>query len=269
MNMSKNYSGKSFKNFKKREITKEIEKFLKIYKHRPIKNNKHGMQINHMFALYFLLKKLKPQYVIESGILRGQGTWLIEKTLPKTKIFSIDINLGARKYISKKAKYLDQDFKYFDQKIKPEKTLAFFDDHTCHIDRIKQCKFFNIKQIILEDNYDIGEGDFNSLKHILSKKNFIHKTSFLSHLKTLIIFSLEIFRKILSSNYVIDLDKINFRLRDRINKKNSFFLKNIEQIFVFPKILSLTNNKKIRDKIKKNYESEINGYNSFTYICSM
>jgi hypothetical protein len=253
-------------NFKKKEIEKEINKFLKIYKFRPIKNNKNGMKINHMFALYYLLKKLKPRYVIESGVLKGQGTWLIEKSLPKAKIFSIDIDLSTRQYISKKVKYLDKDFKYFNEDIEPDKTLAFFDDHTCHLERIKQCKFFNIKKIILEDNYDIGKGDFNSLKLILANKSFIHKTSFLVHIKTLLIFILEILKKILFSNYIIKTDKINFRLRDRYNQKNKFFLKNIKKIIIFPKIFSIVDNKNIKNEIKKNYENEIKSYNSLTYI---
>ena len=253
-------------NFNKKITAREIEKFLKIYKYRPIKDNKNGMKINHMFAFFFLLKKLKPKYVIESGILKGQGTWLIEKTLPNTKIFSIDLNLSTRKYISKKVKYINQDFRYFNEKIQPEKTLAFFDDHTCHFERIKQCKFLNIKQIIFEDNYDVGDGDFNSLKHIVNRKNFIHKTNFLTHLKTLALFSIEIFKKIFFTNYTVKIDRINFRLRDRINKKNKFLLKNIEYIFIFPKILSLITDKKVRDEIKRNYSDEIQSYNSFTYI---
>jgi len=158
--------------FNKKEIKIELIKFLKIYKNRPIKDNKDGMKINHMFAFYFLLKRYKPKYVIESGIFRGQGTWLIEKTLPNTKIFSIDIDLKNRKYISKKVKYLHKDFKYFNEKLDPNKTLAFFDDHTCHMERLKQCMILNLKKIIFEDNYQIGQGDFNSLKYILNQKKF-------------------------------------------------------------------------------------------------
>jgi hypothetical protein len=72
-----------------KNIKKELVNFLKLYQKRPIKNNIHGMRINHMFSLYFILKKIRPNFVIESGVYRGQSTWLIEKTLPKTKIIFI------------------------------------------------------------------------------------------------------------------------------------------------------------------------------------
>ena len=186
--------------------------------------------------------------------------------MPNSKVFSIDLDLTKRKYISKRVKYLDYDFKYFNEKIEPNKTLAFFDDHTDHLERIKQCKYLNIKDIIFEDNYDIDKGDFNSLKLILKQKNFIHKIHFYSHLKTLIIFTIEILKKIFISNYIFNLDKITFRLRDRINKKNNIQLKNIKDIFIFPKILSFVKEKKFRKKLIKEYGKELNSYNSFTYI---
>ena len=250
----------------KKKINYHLKEFLKIYEERPIKNNKNGMKINHMFALFYLLKKLKPKFIIESGVLKGQSTWLIEKALPNAKLISIDINLNSRIYISKKVKYLDKDFKYFNEKIDPNKTLAFFDDHTCHLERLMQCKNFNIKNIIFEDNYRLKKGDFNSLDLILKKKNFVHKVNPISHLKTLIIFSIEIFKKIFFFNYMIKFDKIHFRLRDRENKDNDLFLKNIKEIFEFPKILDLTTNKVLIKKIKKKYKFEINSYNFLTYI---
>ena len=225
------------------------------------------MKINHMFGLFFILRQLKPKIIIESGVFKGQGTWLMEKTLPKSIIYSIDIDLNQREYISKKVKYLKKDFKFFDQKILPEKTLAFFDDHTCSLDRINQCRLFNIKQIIFEDNYNIGDGDFNSLNYIFKKKNFIHNASIFAHLKTLFLFTTEILKKILFKNYNIDIEKINFRLRDRNNNLNSsLVLKNIFFKFEFPKISSFIKNKNLKRYLKEKYSSEIDSYNSLTLI---
>ena len=248
------------------KIHAEIKNFLKIYKDRPIKFNKHGMKINHMFALYYLLKTLKPAFIIESGVFKGQGTWLIEKTLPKSKIFSIDINLNSRVFVSKKVKYLSKDFKYFNEKIDPNKTLAFFDDHTCHMDRIKHCKLLEIKNIIFEDNYKSNEGDFNSLKLIFKQQNYIHKTNFLSHIKTLYIFFIETLKKIFITNYLFDIDRINFRLRDRNNSNTTLQLKSIEKIFVFPKILKLISNKKLKKELNKDHLNELSDYNYITYV---
>jgi len=163
-----------------KNIKNELVNFLKLYQKRPIRNNIHGMKINHMFNLYFILKKIRPNFVIESGVYKGQSTWLIEKTLPKTKIFSIDPNLDNRIYISKKTKYSKLDFKYQNFKKIPKNTLVFFDDHQPHIDRIMQCKFFKIKHIVFEDNYPVNKGDFYSLKHLLGISNFVHKPGRLS-----------------------------------------------------------------------------------------
>lgn len=249
------------------KLNSELKKFLRIYKDRPIKDNKGGMKINHMFGLFVLLRQLKPKFVIESGVFKGQGTWLMEKTLPKSTIYSIDIDLSQREYISKKVKYIKKDFKFFDQKIFPQKTLAFFDDHTCSLDRINQCKLFNIKQIIFEDNYKIGDGDFNSLNYIFKQKNFVHNISIIAHLKTLFLFTTEILKKIFFNDYIIDIDKINFRLRDRNNDFNSsLVLKNIIFKFEFPKILTLIKNKNLKNYLNKEYSSELDSYNSLTFI---
>ena len=159
------YFFKNIPNWKNEELISELDNFSKIYETRPIKNNINGMQFPHMFATYFILKKINPSFVIESGVFKGQSTWLIENTLPNSKILSIDIDLTQRTYISKKAKYSNLDFKYHDFSNIPDDTLVFFDDHVSHYERLMQAKFFNIKNIILEDNYSENKGDFYCIKH--------------------------------------------------------------------------------------------------------
>ena len=117
--MNKKILSKNLKNINK-NFNLELKNFLKIYSDRPIKNNKGGCSINHAFALYYIVKKLKPKLVIESGVYKGQTTWLIEKASPKSKLICIDINLSQREYISKKAKYSDIDFKFHDFSKIPE-----------------------------------------------------------------------------------------------------------------------------------------------------
>ena len=46
--------------FNKSFLKKNLTYFLDIYKNRPVKNNQSGMKIDHCFALFCLLKKIKP-----------------------------------------------------------------------------------------------------------------------------------------------------------------------------------------------------------------
>ncbi|MEM6630825.1 MAG: hypothetical protein AAF694_14185 [Bacteroidota bacterium] len=152
-----------------------LSEFLEIYSQSPIKDNQGGMQAPHMFATYYMLKKLAPKNVIESGIWKGQGTWLIEQTLPSTKIHSIDINLELREYLSPKVTYHSQDFSTLDWDTlleEKESTVLFFDDHQNAFERVKTCKKLGFKHLIFEDNYPITQGDCYSLKKAFAGVGF-------------------------------------------------------------------------------------------------
>ena len=161
-------------NWSNEEIISLIPEFLALYKEKPIKDNQGGMKAPHMFATWFMLKKLNPKNVIECGIWKGQGTWLIEKTLPDANIFSIDIKLNMREYISDKVTYFNKDFSLIDwtQIDDKENTLLFFDDHQNAFDRIKKGKEFGFKNFIFEDNYPAKQGDCYSLKKAFQLAGF-------------------------------------------------------------------------------------------------
>lgn len=244
------------------EILNELEIFKNLYESRPIKENIHGMRFQHMLATYFILKKLNPSYVIESGVFKGQSTWLIENTLPDSKILSIDINLNQREYISKKVKYSNIDFKYQDFSNIPKDTLVFLDDHVNHYERLQQAKFFNIKNIIFEDNYPPGKGDFYTLNHAINNSGFNHKYTKLSLLKTFFIFSKELIKKVFSKKHYIHSEKIKFRLRDYPPNESDFknIEENIKTYFEFPNLSNILSSKLELSK------DEINSYNHLTYI---
>tara|TARA_B110000114_G_C15052515_1_gene381864 strand:+ start:583 stop:1440 length:858 start_codon:yes stop_codon:yes gene_type:complete len=268
------------------EIKAEIENFIEIYSERPIKNNEFGMKFPHMFAFYFILKKMKPEFVIESGVYKGQSTWLIERILPNAKILSIDIKLHYREYISNKAEYSNLDFKFQDfSKIDPEKTLAFFDDHQNSLERLKECKWFGIKHVIFEDNYPPNKGDFYSLRQIISGTGFkIHKNIFYERLKGIMIFLLFQFNSFFKEKYPL-IDHHRFRANHVApNIADLKYLnKNIEIYYEFPPIFkpikSLNENieydnykidEPLLDDEKKNkYQiafDEKDHYNWFTYL---
>ena len=248
--------------WEKNEILQQLEIFKDLYKHRPIKENIDGMRFQHMFATYFILKKLNPSFIIESGVFKGQSTWLIENTLPNSEILSIDIDLSKREYISKKAKYSNIDFKNQDFSNIPKDTLVFLDDHVNHYERLQQAKFFNIKNIILEDNYLAEKGDFYTLNHAYDNKGFNHNYTKLSLLKTFIIFSNELIKKLFLKKYIFQFEMIKSRLRDYPPNENDFknIEKNIKTYFEFPNLSNILNENLDLSK------EEFNSYNHLTYI---
>ena len=262
------------------DILEELENFIQLYEKRPIKNNKGGMLFTQMFYFYFILRKINPELVIESGVYKGQSTWLIEKTLPNSEIIALDIDLNQREYISKKAFYSSKDFRFHNFSKIPNSTLVFFDDHVNHVERIIESNFFNIKNIILEDNYSPGNGDFQTLKQIYNSSTFNHNPGILSLIKTSIFFNTITLKKIFNKNYnaKVDIDKISKRIRDGNDEKNWFENINnlIDCYYEFPPLAKYENSiedqlsaKPLLENIPENlkiYLNQIKEYNFFTYI---
>ncbi len=262
-------------NWNSDELEKEIENFYEIYENRPIKDNKGGMKFPHAFALYFILKKINPSVVIESGIFQGQSTWLIENTLPKADLICIDIDLSKRKYISKKAYYSNIDFKFQNLSKLSENSLVMFDDHINHLERIKQAYFFGIKNIILDDNYSSHLGDFQTIKQAYEKYSFNHHLSNISILKTLFLFTKLVSKKIFLKRFNAhkELSFISNRIRDYDLNSNEFenIIKIIDTYYEFPPIVpqNFNTEKPLYNKVNKKLEKffdELKIYNHLTFI---
>lgn len=152
-----------------------IEEFLDLYKNKPIEDNTGGMKSPHLFNMYCLLKELNPNLIIESGVWKGQGTWLFEQACPDSTIISFDVYYGNQVYKSDKVQYLQMDISTFDwnnffetmEQFTPENTLLFLDDHTDFIKRIKFLETVPFKKIVFEDNYPPNQGDCISPKKLI------------------------------------------------------------------------------------------------------
>lgn len=154
------------------ELLFYLPEFIEIYKKRPIKNNLGGMGFNHSFGLYAILKKLQIKNIYESGVWKGNSTWIIENCFDDFNLVSIDINLSTREYISnsKNVSYYEGDIDEISfNNIDVEKTIVFFDDHTNALERLKFLYSWGIKYAIFEDNYPVGQGDTYSPRKIQNK----------------------------------------------------------------------------------------------------
>jgi len=157
-----------------KDLIPYIDEFNELYSNRPIKDNHGGMMSSHMFLAWFMVKDIKPQYLIESGIFKGQGTWFLEKASPETQMICIDPALSQRQYISTKAKYQTQDFLQTNWSYLPkDSTLIFFDDHQDFVPRLSHAHSFGFTKLIYEDNYPSQQGDCYSPKKIISNKDYV------------------------------------------------------------------------------------------------
>jgi len=155
------------------ELAKELKHFNSLYKKKPIKTNTFGMRSVSMFWVYYIVKTINPDLIVESGIYKGQSTWLLEQAAPNAKIISIDPKLNSREYISPKVCYYTRDFSQINfGDISNLVALCFFDDHQNALSRVKQAYEKGFEHLIFDDNYPIGWGDHLSLEHCKANGKF-------------------------------------------------------------------------------------------------
>jgi len=167
----------------KKEVYNRIVEFYEIYQDRPVKDNLGGMLSPHLFNTWFILKHIKPKVIIESGVWKGLGTWVLEKSCPEAKIISIDIDYSNLKYRSDKVTYLKKDIRTYDWKsileeyyqkgIKKEEIIVFLDDHQNFLDRVEFLSNLGISYVLYEDNYPPSQGDCLSPKKIISQQDYV------------------------------------------------------------------------------------------------
>lgn len=167
-----------------KDLLKGLEEFVPIYETRPIKNNMYGMGFDHSFGLWFIVRWLKPDLMIESGAFKGHSTWVLRQAMPNTPIISLSPR-HPEKYLKKGPAYVDGNCTYFAGKdfvdfgsvdwgsemkkhgiTDLSRVLIFFDDHQDELKRIKQALKAGFQHLVFEDNYDTGTGDHYSLRQI-------------------------------------------------------------------------------------------------------
>ena len=137
-----------------------------MYEQRPIQDNEGGASSVGTFSLWYFLQRLQPNLVIESGVWKGQTTWIIEQTIPHAKIICLDPKPEYRIYTSPNATYPKEDFQSLKlNDVDPEKSVVFFDDHQDAVARTIQARRKGFKHLIFDDNYAVGCGSHRSLQH--------------------------------------------------------------------------------------------------------
>ena len=132
-------------NYNKNNIEKYIDEYCEVFSKTPIKDMNSGFGFNEGLFLFCIIKIIKPTLVIESGIMKGFTTYIIDSATEVDSIINCyDINFDNIEYRSKKAKYFNNDINQNPPNLKNHRVLAFWDDHTSQLDRLE----FSIKNHI-------------------------------------------------------------------------------------------------------------------------
>ena len=162
----------------------DLDEFMENIYFDEIQTNDGGMKINDMFSLYFLLTRMKPAVVVESGIWKGYSTKIIRKTvgddvkilcldpLDITKDGFRDDNVNTTYLIGDGAAFVDfeqLDLSEYGIDIvnDADRVLCIFDDHQNAAQRMSQCVQKGVKHVFFNDNYPVNAGSLYSIQHLI------------------------------------------------------------------------------------------------------
>lgn len=162
------------------EYEKYIDKFMEEIYEPFYSENNGGMKTPGMFILYTMLSEIKPEVVIESGVWKGQSTKLIRESVGNDcEIISLDPRTvyGWQDDNDNTIYYTDTEFKDFNEldltEYADKKIVAFFDDHSNQLHRLKGCYNKNINYVIFNGNYPKNCGSNLTIQHVFdSDKRF-------------------------------------------------------------------------------------------------
>lgn len=174
-----------------------IEEFIRLYRHRPMLKNVGGLSAESSHWLWRTLKELvEIQHVVESGVWRGQSTWLIAHTRPDVTIDCLDpitclypaeasirdpkvtatsimpesmyqwcLEDQAEKWWAyygpqPRVQYIPGDILQSDMRL--PNALVILDDHQDVLPRLKRCVAMGVTHVILDDQH-ISSSDFNTV----------------------------------------------------------------------------------------------------------
>ena len=147
--------------YPKKNIIMYVEEYSKLFLKSPITDMNSGFGFNEGLFLFCLIKVTAPTLVIESGIMKGFTTYLIDAATDKKCLLKCyDISFENIQFKSKKAEYFNHDINRNPPDLKGHKVLAFWDDHTSQLDRLEFSIKNDVKFNIFDD--DLGFLNFHS-----------------------------------------------------------------------------------------------------------
>lgn len=226
------------------DLMAELTSFRAVFDARPGFENDGGSSFMHYFALWCIVRSIKPRVIIESGIHAGVGSWFLRQAAGRNvrMIFISPEAPGVYKDKELTSEYyVDSRFRDFSKidwnMVMPSlrirsKSLVFFDDHQAGVRRLQEARKLGFKHVVFDDNYLPGLGDNFSPKMVCNPATY------------------DLFNA--SFRFLDDFGKINYKMTMQMFQKElGNFTKAVRVYAEFPPIWSGPNRFGIPDDIFK------------------
>jgi hypothetical protein len=127
--------------------------FFACYPERPVSDNSGGSGYSDCFWLYTGARLLAPGVIVESGVLKGQTTWLLRQACPAALLYAVDLDLTQRMYRHASIHYHEGDWTElgFDG-VDLVRSLCFFDDHVDQARRVREAHARGFRTLLFDDD---------------------------------------------------------------------------------------------------------------------
>lgn len=148
-------------------ILEQAREFARLLPEIPFPNT-NGMLPDTGFQLYYWLREINPELVVESGVWRGFSTWVIAQALPAARIIALDPIFALGHCLDARrigqtwrapgrlpaVSYSGADFSCcgFEFMEKPGNSLVLFDDHQNKLHRLRQAAEAGFRHMVFDDN---------------------------------------------------------------------------------------------------------------------
>jgi hypothetical protein len=143
----------------------EFATFLDKLSACPVKQQTGGSGVNAALNLWLLARMIQPSLIVESGVLRGFTSWVLERAAHDAEIHSFDISFADLRFRSKGIHYHECDWAAVDIAASdPARSLAFFDDHVDQWRRVREAAGRGFRYLVFDDNVPANalHGDGNA-----------------------------------------------------------------------------------------------------------
>lgn len=138
------------------EVHRMVEEFFALYPNRPVAANTGGCGFSNCFWLYLTCRLLEPALVVESGVWKGQTTWLLSQACREATIHSFDLSLKRLVYRSESVQTHEMDWSGFDfGAVDPARSLCFFDCHVNQARRVREAYDRGFRLLLFDDDFPV------------------------------------------------------------------------------------------------------------------